>query len=198
MADERDVNDVMARLRSGDPEAATEVFQRFLKRLMGLARSRLDPQMQRKISPEDVVQSVFMSFFRRQRDGQIDVASWDNLWSLLAVITVHKCGHQIRYYHAGRRNASMEQSAFRFTEDSAAGWEAVAQEPTASHALRLGESLQELLHSLDERECQIVILSLQGATVNEISQEAGCSQRTVRRVLEHVRSLLEKQCDPHE
>jgi RNA polymerase sigma-70 factor (ECF subfamily) len=194
MADEPNVAEVMDRLRNGDQQAATDVFHRFLKRLIGLARSRLDVNIQRKVAPEDIAQSAFQSFFRRQRAGELDIASWDNLWSLLAVITIHKCGHQIRYYRAGRRDVNQEQSALRFSEDSAAGWQAVAQEPTPSHAMRLTESVEELMQGLDAREGQILILSLQGATVDEISQEAACSQRTVRRVLEHVRSRLEKQC----
>ena len=196
MSDNSNVVNVMDRLRTGDQQAASEVFHRFLRRLIGLARTRLDIDLQRKVSPEDIVQSAFMSFFRRQRDGEIDIASWDNLWSLLAVITVHKCGHQIRYYRADRRNAGLEQSAFHFTEDSAAGWEAIAQDPTPSHAVQLTESLRELMHSLDERECHILILSLQGCSAEEIGKEARCSQRTVRRVLEHIRHQLEKQCSP--
>ena len=45
-------------------------------------------QTRQKVDPEDVVQSAFRSFFTRQAAGQFDVASWDDLWGLLVVITV--------------------------------------------------------------------------------------------------------------
>jgi hypothetical protein len=37
--------DLMARLRAGQNDAATEVFNRFAGRLIALARKQLDPQV---------------------------------------------------------------------------------------------------------------------------------------------------------
>jgi DNA-directed RNA polymerase specialized sigma24 family protein len=48
-----------------DEQAARENFDRFARRLIGLARTRLDRRIRQKIDPEDVVQSVFRSFFTR-------------------------------------------------------------------------------------------------------------------------------------
>ena len=59
-------DDVITRLRDGDSEAATEIFHRFAARLIALARTRLDSRVRQKVDPEDVVQSVFRSFFIRQ------------------------------------------------------------------------------------------------------------------------------------
>lgn len=42
MSDGESFNDVMARLRRGDDDAAAAVFRRFGQRLIGLARSRLE------------------------------------------------------------------------------------------------------------------------------------------------------------
>src|SRR5580692_11428902 len=89
---------VMQRLRAGDDEAAADVFRRFADRLIGLARSRLDERLRQKVDPEDVMQSVFKSFFRVQADGKLDLANWDSLWALLTVITLRKCGHRIEYF----------------------------------------------------------------------------------------------------
>ena len=63
-------DDVMGRLRAGDQSAAaTEIFQRFARRLIGLARTRLDDRVRSKVDAEDVLQSVFRSFFVRQAVG---------------------------------------------------------------------------------------------------------------------------------
>ena len=59
----------MERLRAGDDEAAREVFDRFARRLVGLARRRFDRRLAHRVDPEDVVQSAFKSFFVRHREG---------------------------------------------------------------------------------------------------------------------------------
>ena len=186
---------LLAEVKAGDQQAATDLFQRFANRLVGLARSRLDLDLRRKVDPEEIVQSVFGSFFRRHGAGEVDVQSWESLWSLLAVITVHKCGHQIRYYRAAKRDAGQEISALRFTDDTVADWEAVAKDPTPSHAAMFNEALAELMKSLAERERQMLTLSLQGYTVEEISAQVRRSERTVRRVLDRIRTQLEDRCD---
>ena len=42
---------------------------------------------------EDVMASVFKSFFRRHAEAPFDLSSWDSLWSLLTLITLRKCGY---------------------------------------------------------------------------------------------------------
>jgi RNA polymerase sigma-70 factor (ECF subfamily) len=62
-------HDLMARLRDGDPDAARAVFDRFARRLAALAAARLPAVLRSKLDPEDVVQSAFRTFFRRQAAG---------------------------------------------------------------------------------------------------------------------------------
>jgi RNA polymerase sigma-70 factor, ECF subfamily len=95
MSDNSSFFAVMSRLQGSDPDAAVRVFERYWQRLLALARSRLDARLQAKLDPEDITQSVFKSFFRRQADGQFNLTDWDSLWSLLVVITLRKCGHRI-------------------------------------------------------------------------------------------------------
>ena len=71
---------------NGSAPAMTALPRRssgFAGRLIGLARTELDIRLRRKLDPEDVVQSVYRSFFTRYHAGQFDVANWDSLWSLL-------------------------------------------------------------------------------------------------------------------
>ena len=191
MTESNDAAQLLAKVKVGDQQAATDLFHRFANRLVGLARNRLDLNLRRKVDPEDIVQSVFVSFFRRHDAGEIDIQSWESLWSLLAVITVHKCGHKIRYYRAAMRDTDEERSAVRYTDDSAVAWEAVAKEPTASQAAMFNEALAELMKSLETRERQILTLHFQGYPVEEISQQVKRSERTVRRVLDRIRNQLE-------
>src|SRR5437016_3003501 len=91
---------LVSRLQAGDPDAATAIFGRFARRLIALARVHLSSQLRQKVDPEDVLQSVFRSFFRRQAAGEFELQNWDGMWALLSVITLRKCGHQADHYLA--------------------------------------------------------------------------------------------------
>src|SRR5437762_3488388 len=98
MSQEPSFEDLMERLRLGDERAAQQIFERFAHRLMGLARTRLSGGLRQKVDPEDVMQSVFKSFFRRHAEAQFDLSGWDSLWALLTVITLRKSGHKVKEY----------------------------------------------------------------------------------------------------
>src|SRR5581483_1109166 len=50
-------DDTMRRLREHDEAASHAVFQRYVKRLLALAQSKLSRQLRQKEDPDDVVQS---------------------------------------------------------------------------------------------------------------------------------------------
>jgi RNA polymerase sigma-70 factor (ECF subfamily) len=189
MSEETHFGDLMARLQRGDAEAAEVIFEQYAQRLINLARKRLDGTLRRKVDPEDVVQSVFRSFFRRQADGRMQVGNWDSLWGLLVVITLRKCGRCLEYFRAARRNVRRETVPPE-REDFGPGWEAMADDPTPSQAAMLAETVDHLMRSLEPRDRSILELSLQGLAAPEISARAGCTERTVFRVMNRVKERL--------
>jgi RNA polymerase sigma-70 factor (ECF subfamily) len=192
MAEDLSFDDLMDRLRAGDDAAARTIFERYGRRLIGLARTRLDALTRQKVDPEDVLQSVFRSFFLGHAGGQIDLTDWNSLWSMLVVITLRKCGRQIKYYHAARRDIGREVRPSADADDSSPGWEAAGDDPTPAEAAMLAETVENLMRHLDARERQMVSLSLQGYTIREISAEVGRTERTVHRLLAQVRKRLER------
>jgi RNA polymerase sigma-70 factor, ECF subfamily len=187
-------HDLLTRLRGGDEQAAAEVFDRYARRLVGLARQKLNQSLLGKEDPEDAVQSALKSFFPRYTAGQYQLASWDDLWGLLARITAHKCGDRLVRFQAARRDVRRE-AAKPVTDDSNASWEILARDPTPGQALVLTEILEELHRSLGERDRGILALHLQGIETAAISTQLHCSERTVFRVLERIRQTLERQCE---
>ncbi|MFH1921988.1 MAG: sigma-70 family RNA polymerase sigma factor [Planctomycetota bacterium] len=185
-------DEAIGRLRDGDEDAAAEIFNRFVSRLICLAQTRLDSHLRRKVDPEDVMQSVFRSFFIRQREGRFELEGWDSLWSLLARITLRKCGRRITAFHAQCRDIRREIASTASDEASQRRLEAIAREPTPDEVASLTETMEHLMRGLDERQQQIVVLRFQGHTVPEISREVGRTQRTVHRVLGHVREALKR------
>jgi RNA polymerase sigma-70 factor (ECF subfamily) len=192
MPEDSPAQDLLVRLRAGDEQAAAEVFDRFARRLVGLARQKLGVAMRGKQDPEDAVQSAFKSFFLRYAAGQYELASWDDLWGLLTRITAHKCGHRLEHFHAARRDVHREVSA-PAADDSSQSWELLARDPTPFEALMLAEVLEELHRSLGVRDRAILTLRLQGAEDAAICVQLQCSERTVFRVLERIRRKLERQ-----
>jgi RNA polymerase sigma-70 factor, ECF subfamily len=189
---DRSFEDLMARLRAGDNAAAAEVFNRFTNRLIGLARSRLDHLIRQKIDPEDILQSVYRSFFRRHAQGRFDVASWDNLWGMLTVITVRKCNYRRKYFRAACRDVEREVVLPPAADPLAPEFEALARDPTPSEAARLAETVELVMRELTDREQNMLALSLQGYDVAEISTRVARTERTVQRVLKRVRERLEQ------
>jgi RNA polymerase sigma-70 factor (ECF subfamily) len=180
---------LMGRLRAGDPAAADEVFGAFAARLAGLARRRLGARARRQVDPEDVLQSAFHSFFRRQADGRVQPQSREQLWALLVTLTLRKCGARVDYLQAACRDARREVAA---GGDSAGGYEALAREPTPAEAAALADLVEGLMRDFEGRERRILSLRLQGFTAEEIKAEVGCSERTVYRVLDRARKRLER------
>jgi RNA polymerase sigma-70 factor (ECF subfamily) len=192
MSSDPSFDDLMARLKEGQNDAAAQVFGRFAGRLIALARSQLSPQIRQKVDPEDVLQSVFRSFFSRHAEGQFgEFDSWDNLWAMLVVLTVRKCGRRIDYFHAACRDVQREVATPLPVTHSGEDWGFSAPEPTPSEAAMLTETVEQLMNNLEGRHRQILALSLQGYLPAEISGQVGCTERTVYRVLEGVKEWLE-------
>jgi RNA polymerase sigma-70 factor (ECF subfamily) len=185
--------DLMARLRSGEDTAAREIFERFTWRLLALARRQFAPRLRPKVDPEDVVQSAYKSFFIRCSEGKLVPQNWDNLWGLLTLITLRKCADRARYFGAERRDAAREVSASTSSSPDSDLWrQAIDREPTPDEAALLAETVDQLLLTLDDDERHIVELSLQGHSTQEISQQLGRAERSVRRLRERVRKQLER------
>jgi RNA polymerase sigma-70 factor (ECF subfamily) len=185
----------LTRLHSRDDAAAAELFGRFAHQLIALALRHIDAGLRHKVDAEDIVQSVYKSFFVRYGAGNLDVVNWNSLWGLLTLITVRKCAERAAYHRAECRNAAREMSAAGGEE--AAPWlDPLGREPTPLEAAVLNETVEQLLAGLDEEERPILELSLQGYSTREISEQLGRAERTVRLLREGVRHRLERmQCE---
>jgi RNA polymerase sigma-70 factor (ECF subfamily) len=186
--------DLMARLKSGEDEAARVVFERFSHRLMGLARQHLDHRLAVKVGPEDVVQSAYKSFFLRQRDVGFEIPSWDSLWGLLTMMTLRKCADRAAQYSTEKRDYTREVGQARSDAPNAGLWQdAVDRDPSPQEAAVLAETVEELFQSVnDQDERAILELSLQGYTAREISTQLNRAERSVRRLRERIRKRLER------
>jgi RNA polymerase sigma-70 factor (ECF subfamily) len=184
--------ELMDRVKRGDQDAAARVFYRFQDRLIALARSRLDKRVQRRVDPEDVVQSAYRSFFRRFVESGYGLKTWDELWALLTVITVSKSINRAEYHLAKRRSVAGEAhtGAREDRFDPLAHLE--GREPTPQEAAILEETVEGLLREMKPEYRPIVELSLQGYTTEEIASKTDRGETTVRRQKRWIRERLIK------
>ncbi len=189
--DEVNEEDLLARWKAGNQDAAQEIVDRYVTRLIALARTRLSSKLRRRVDPEDVVQSAYRSFFRHAADDRYVLERSGDLWRLLAAIVMNKLHGQVEYHSAKKRSVRMEESQVQRSEKSSViDPTAFVKQPTSEEMLGVNEELQKTMTELPQMHQKILEMRLQGHNVPEIAVEIGRSERTVRRALEHVKSLL--------
>ena len=179
------------RCRQGDGGAARELFDRYVDRLVAVARRRLSRPITSRVDPEDVVQSVFRTFFGRLRAGQFHLDQQNDLCKLLVRITVNKALQQVAFQKAAKRDPAQEAHTGDPDQDQVL--ELLAREPAPEEAVAFLDQLEHFLTQLDPQERRILEMRLQGYSNEDICQELGIYDRKIRRVLERLRGLAEQE-----
>lgn len=180
---------LLNRYRSGDSLAADAIFERYIARLIGLARHRMSERLAQRVDPEDVVQSVYRSFFGKARDGRYILEKSGDLWRLLAGITVNKVRKQAEHHRQKKRD--MEGEAPGSVDSTGIMAELMAHDPAPDEAVALMEELEAVTRTLEPHERTILELKLQGGEIDQIARHVERSDRTVRRVLAKIEAALQ-------
>jgi RNA polymerase sigma factor (sigma-70 family) len=194
------VTHLIARLRSEDPglgdEAARRIWERYLPRLLILARDHLDRRIRVLHDEEDVVQSMGRSFFNRLRRGDFDLSDRDALWALLVTITLNKARNATDRHFAARRDVRrrlpLPPSDGSRSDARHEAPVPAAAEPTPEEAAVLNEALERRLRDLPEPDLrQVALMKLEGYTNHEIAEVLECGERSVERKLNLIRKRWE-------
>ncbi len=181
---------LLRRFCGGDQDAATELYVRYARRLESLAESQTSAVLASRLDPEDIVQTVFRTFFRRVAEGQYDIPAGDELWKLFLVISLNKIRKKSSFHQAEKRNVRKTVAGGDFAVPPT-GREAADE--TAFTTLRL--VVEEVLCQLSQAHRQMVELRIEGHQVSEIAEKTGCSKRSVERILQRFRSQLRELID---
>jgi RNA polymerase sigma factor (sigma-70 family) len=176
---------LLRRFRGGQPDAATELYLRYAERLRALAADRCAPDLAPRLDPDDIVQSVFRTFFRRAAGGQYDVPEGEDLWKLFVIIALHKVSSAATFHRAAKRD--VRATAFGLTEVPT-GEHLAAPDEMALATLRM--VIDELLGALPPSMRAIVELRVEGHEVDEIARQTQRSRRSVERALQEFRARL--------
>ena len=176
---------LVLRLRDGHADASTRLYLRYFRRLNALTARQIPKAVARRIDPEDIVQSVFRTFFRRAARGDFEIPEGQEIWGLLLVIALNKARDTRDREHAARRDARKTAAggAFDRAIESRPGRddEALAQ-------LRM--VIDEILLGLPDLNKRVIELRIDEHEVADIAQQVQRSKRTVERILCDFRTSL--------
>jgi RNA polymerase sigma-70 factor (ECF subfamily) len=157
---------------------------RYAKRLRALVREQCSSKLSRRLEEDDIVQSVFRTFFSGAQQGLYTVPGGQDLWKLLLVISLNKIRAKGAYHSAAKRDARRTSSL-----------DAVRTSGEPSHQ-EDGEQaffqlvIQEALEHLPTEYREIVQLRIEGYEVEEIAVRTNRAKRTVERILQEARKRL--------
>ena len=171
---------MMARVRSGDSEIATELVRKYEPAIRAAIRGRMtDLRLRRLFDSTDVCQTVLATFFARMALGQYRLDTPEDLVKLLVTIGRNKLLKQVTRHRRAKRDYR-RGADLGPTEPAAATTDPARQLATA-------ELLAEVLRRLTPEEQRLVELRQQGLDWAAVAAEVGGSAEALRK--QHARAV---------
>ena len=176
----------IGRLKAGDSNAASHLWNTYFGRLVQIARDRLRSASRRVADEEDAALSAFKSFCAAAVNGRFPhLADRNTLWPLLAALTRHKCIDIVRKEARSKRGGGWER--IESLDDI------LTREPSPAMAAELTDEWNHMLNRLDasgDPDLRTIVLArLNEARPAEIAKQLGCTRRTVERKLALIARL---------
>lgn len=166
----------LGELKSGERDRVSQLFDLYFRRLVGLAAARLRNRPELAGYEEDVALSAFKSLCLGVERGRFpDLSNRDELWRLMAVITVRKA------LNIQRRKRLAEQGSDDIIH-------LLSREPSPEEVAEMSDQVEQLLNLLDDEQLRsIALMKVEGRTNEDIAGQLGCVVRTVERKLQQIR-----------
>ncbi len=176
-----------AGVREVSEDAAAQFYARYMEKLMSLVQRNLASRFSARVDPEDLVQSIFRSWFTGAKDGRFQPASKDEVWKLLSVVALNKVRNKVKFHDAQLRAVSR-------TEADADVLNSVP-EPTVEDATDFLDLVQTAGSRLDEMARRTLELTIEGKSVEEIARELGRTTKSVSRYKNKIGEVLQELLD---
>jgi DNA-directed RNA polymerase specialized sigma24 family protein len=186
-------------VKSGDETDIGQLWDHFFRRLVRLAGSKLPSHCRRSFDEEDVALSAFQSFCDGAGRGQFpQLNDREDLWNLLATLTIRKAIMTIRHQSRQKRGGGrvLGESALKpsHERDGERLAEFLSREPTPDEVACFSDQYHNLLSKLgDPVLITIAVRKLEGFTSEEIAGELGIASRTIDRKLRLIRSVWKEE-----
>jgi RNA polymerase sigma-70 factor (ECF subfamily) len=193
--------DLLDRAGHGDPQALTDLFTRYRNQLKRMVKLRLDPRVQGRVDPSDIVQEAYLEACKRLADYLCAPSLPFVLWlrgltgQQLALVHRQRLGVQAR---AASREVSLYHGALPEASSAALAAQLLGKLTSPSQAAMKAElkiRVQEALNSMDAIDREVLTLrhfehlsSAETALVLGIKESAACNRYV--RALERLRGIL--------
>ena len=193
-------------IKAGDHLDIHRLWNRYFKRLVRLAGAKLPAHCRRAFDEEDVALSAFQSFCDRAGRGQFPrLNDRDDLWRLLATITVRKAldtmRHQVRQKRGGGHvlgeSALLVNPGGDGEGDGEGLAEVLGREPNPEDVARFADDYRSLFAKLPDPTLRsIAQRRLEGQTTQQIAVAHKVSTKTIDRKLQLIRAIWSQENPP--
>ena len=182
-------------VKGGDSAAADRIWQHYFDRLVRSVRARLHGQNRAVSDEEDIVLSVFDSFYNAAENGRFpDLSDRDDLWRLLLRMSARKVVDKRRHDRRQRRGGNVEVHSLNPTGTDHNVFEAIGDEPSPEMVLMMRESIEEFFSHLGVGNLRdLASAKLEGYSNAELAARFGCSERTIERRLHLIREKCQQE-----
>jgi RNA polymerase sigma-70 factor (ECF subfamily) len=183
---------LVERVKSGDSEAFSRLFEKYRRRLAVLIHYKLSPEMRRSVEVDDILQETLLRAFRDVE--QFTYRSPGSFLHWLSAIADHVIIDIVRYHERQQRHAA-EMVRFR-SESNPNGPEPVDTKTPSRH-LADQERLEGLLQKLDalpeDYRQAILLAKIEGLSTQEMADQMGKSREAaallLHRAIKRLRAL---------
>jgi RNA polymerase sigma factor (sigma-70 family) len=190
MPNDDEFNELLRRARAGDDGAIRDFLSQFEQEVRTMVRSRLPRKLRNQFDSTDFVQAVWQSFFVEADSRQFE--NVEHLRGFLFGMVRNKVSEQHRRLTKTEKyDLAREERLYVRRGDHEVPLEVVSPEPSASQAVQATDRMEQLTAGRSPLEIEVLMLRRQSLTFVEIANRTGINERTVRRVIETVRSRME-------
>ena len=182
-------------VKTGDSAAANRIWQHYFDRLVRAVRARLYGQNRAVSDEEDIVLSVFDSFYDAAENGRFpDLSDRDDLWRLLLRMAARKVVDKRRHDQRQRRGGNVTIHSLNQNDDTESVIEVIGEEPSPDMVLMMRESVEQFFKHLCVGQLQeLAGAKLEGYSNSELADRFGCSERTIERRLHLIREKCQQE-----
>jgi RNA polymerase sigma factor (sigma-70 family) len=190
MPDDDELAELLRRAKAGENAAIRDFLERFEREVRTMVRCRLPKKLRSQYDSADFVQSVWQSFFVDSDSREF--ANVEHLRGFLFGMVRNKVREQHRRLtRTEKYDLAREERLYVRRGDREVPREVVSPDPSPSQAVQATDRMAQLTAGRSPLEIEVLTLRRQGLTFAEIAERTGINERTVRRVIETVRSAVE-------
>lgn len=176
---DEEFENLIARVREGDAEAARQCVQAFEPEIRRAVRMRLtDPRLRQFVDSVDICQSVFGKFFISAADDQLEIERPEQMLGLLITMARHRVIDLARRQYAKRRDVERNE---RIDGNSSGPMQLAGQARNPLSVVIGNELVNEIKQRLSPAELEIAEQRLSGQPWQEIADRFGEQVDAVRK-----------------